>query len=98
MLPARARWRWNHPVSHIHRRLPGAPADSVRVKALENWQQQDLAPESRARLRELIDVQRHDPDDHDRRDALLEAFLFTLSEHQLIAFARLLREMTEQVH
>ena len=68
------------------------------MKALELWKQQDLDLESRARLRELIDAQRHEPEDEERRDALLEAFLGSLSESQLVVFARLLREMTQQVH
>ena len=68
------------------------------MKALANWHQQDLAPESRDRLRELLHVQRHEPEDQVKRDALLDAFLVTLSESQLVVFARLLREMTQQVH
>ena len=68
------------------------------MKALEKWRQQDLTAHSRACLQELLDAQRAEPDDHDTRDALLEAFMATLTEEQLRAFTRLLREMTEVVH
>lgn len=65
---------------------------------LDQWQQQDLTAESRTRLQELLDAQRSRPVDHADRDRLLDAFLTTLTESQLVVFARLLREMTEQVH
>jgi Spy/CpxP family protein refolding chaperone len=68
------------------------------MKILDLWKQQDLTDESRARLRELIDVQRYQPDDHLQRETLLETFLETLTETQLAVFARLLREMTGRVH
>lgn len=67
------------------------------MKVLDVWQQQDLSAESREKLRDLIDAQRYAPD-HADRDELLEAFMATLSESQLVAFARLVRELTEQVH
>ena len=68
------------------------------MKALDNWWRQELAPESWERFRELLDAQRYDRDDADRCEALLDAFLGTLTETQLQVFARLLREMTQQVH
>jgi hypothetical protein len=68
------------------------------VKALEYWRQQDLTPLSRAALRQLIEAQRFDPDDHATRDALLDSFMETLNEGQLVVFSRLLRELTGQVH
>jgi hypothetical protein len=68
------------------------------MKALVNWRNQVLAPESRARLDALLDFQRNDSGDTATRDTLLEAFLITLSETQLQVFARLLTEMTEHVH
>ncbi|MFU8814869.1 MAG: hypothetical protein ACNA7W_05970 [Pseudomonadales bacterium] len=68
------------------------------MKALEKWRQQDLTARSRACLQELLDAQRAEPDDLDTRDALLEVFMATLTEEQLQAFTRLLREMTEVVH
>lgn len=68
------------------------------MKALDIWRQQDLAPESRTRLRELLDAQRSGSEDPVTCEALLDAFLNTLTEAQLVVFARLLREMTGQVH
>jgi len=68
------------------------------LKALNNWRRQDLSPESRDRLSELMDAQRDDPDDRLALDALLDAFMMTLTEVQLVTFARLLTEMTEEVH
>jgi hypothetical protein len=68
------------------------------VKALETWRQQELTPLSRAALCELIEAQRSDPDDHATRDALLDCFMETLTEGQLVVFSRLLRELTELIH
>jgi DNA-binding MarR family transcriptional regulator len=68
------------------------------VKALKHWRQQDLTPEVRAALRELIEAQRDFPEDQGARDALLERFMSMLSEEQLSAFSRLLRDLTEVVH
>jgi len=68
------------------------------MRALENWRLQDLADDSRAILRELLEAQRAEPDDHATRDLLLDAFMATLTETQLQAFTRLLRELTEVVH
>ena len=68
------------------------------MKALDNWRRQELAPESQARLQELLDVQRYDRGDPARCETLLDAFLVTLTEPQLQVFARLLREMTQLVH
>lgn len=68
------------------------------MKFLDLWRQQELSPESRLRLRELIDLERYEPDDAARRDSLLDAFLATLTEAQLTVLARLVREMTTRVH
>jgi hypothetical protein len=68
------------------------------VKPLEAWRAQDLTPLSRAALRELLAARRSDPDDHATCDALLDSFMETLSEGQMVVFSRLLRELTEQVH
>lgn len=68
------------------------------MKALNHWRQQDLAPQARAALRDLIQAQRDDPPDQANCDTLLEAFMAMLSEEQLAAFSRLLRELTEVVH
>jgi hypothetical protein len=68
------------------------------LKALAHWRQQDLTPQVRAALRELIEAQRNEPADKATCDALLEAFMALLSEEQLSAFSRLLRELTEVVH
>lgn len=67
------------------------------MRTLEAWRQ-ELSPEARAALQAVIDAQRGDPDDLDARDELLDAFLLMLSEEQLAAFSRLLRELTEVVH
>jgi hypothetical protein len=68
------------------------------MNALDYWRQQDLAPRVRAALRELIEAQRTDPEDQVTCEALLEAFMRMLTEDQLSAFSRLLRELTEVVH
>lgn len=68
------------------------------MKTLHRWRQQDLTPESRARLEQLLVAQRDRPDDEAAREALLDAFLASLSEPQLVTFARLVRELTQQVH
>jgi len=67
------------------------------MKTLQSWRQ-EIPAEARAALQELIDVQRNDPDDLAARDELLDAFMSLLSEEQLTAFSRLLRQLTEVVH
>lgn len=68
------------------------------MKALDQWKRQDLAPESRQRLQELLGARRHEAEDREKGEALLDAFLATLDESQLTAFARMLRELTTPVH
>lgn len=68
------------------------------MRARDLWQQQALTADSRAHLERLIDAQRLEPEDSGLIDGLLDAFLQTLSDAQMQAFARLLTEMTEQVH
>lgn len=67
------------------------------MQALDHWRR-ELKAESRARLRELIEAERYDDEDPARREALLDAFLVTLTETQLLTFARLLRELTSPMH
>lgn len=73
-------------------------AGSPTAKTLESWRQQDLSPDACAKLNDLIELQRLDPDDLAGRDALLDEFMAHLTEDQLVVFVRLLRELTEQVH
>lgn len=90
-------WRENHRHSQSLT-WPGIQPGERAMRALDNWRLQDLADDSRAILQELLHTQRAEPDDHATRDLLLEAFMATLTEPQLRAFTRLLRELTEVVH
>jgi hypothetical protein len=67
------------------------------VKTLQAWRQ-ELSADARRALQDLIDTQRDDPDDLAARDGLLDAFMLMLTEDQLAAFSRLLRQLTEVVH